>query len=212
VVLEQPLAKDQRSARSLVPTVRACLGEAGWEPGQVDLVAVTTGPGSFTGLRLGVVTAKSFAYAAGCEVLGVETLRVIAAQAPHHTADLAAVIDAQRNQLYSGWFRTDPDGSVRTVRPTSIMDRDKWLTELRPGDVVTGPGLRHGDLLAGLPEGVRAADESVWMPRAATVGLIAWRDYQAGRRDDLWKLAPKYYRPSAAEEKWEQRRLRSDPR
>ena len=62
-----------------------------------------------------------------------------------------------------------------------------------------------------LPEGIRVADPSVWMPRAATVGAVAWHDYQAGRRDDLWRLAPQYYRKSAAEEKWEQRRSRPDP-
>ena len=49
------------------------------------------------------------------------------------------------------------------------------------------------------------APGDLWEPRAATVGQLAWRDYQSGKRDDLWKLVPNYHRQSAAEEKWEQR-------
>jgi tRNA threonylcarbamoyladenosine biosynthesis protein TsaB len=205
LVLQRQLATDQRSAQSLLPAIRSCLAEAGWAPGQTDLVAVTTGPGSFTGLRVGVVAAKTFAYAAGCEVMGVETLRVIAVQSAQDAADLSAVIDAQRNQLYCGFFRVDHEGQVDALRTTRILDFEDWLAELRPGTVVSGPGLRHGELVDRLPKTVRAADESVWVPRAATVALLAWRDYRAGRRDDLWKLAPNYYRKSAAEEKWEKR-------
>jgi tRNA threonylcarbamoyladenosine biosynthesis protein TsaB len=165
---------------------------------------VTTGPGSFTGLRVGIVTAKTFAYAAGCDVIGVETLQVIAAQCPHE-GDLAAVIDAQRNQVYSAWFRVGHDGRTHPIRPARIVDREDWLASLRPGSIVAGPGLRRGRLLDRLPKDVRVAEESVWPPLAATVGRLAWRDYREGRRDDLWKLAPQYYRKSAAEEKWEQR-------
>src|SRR5437773_12166637 len=72
----------QRTARTLAPAIRDVLKHVGWAPTDVQLVAVTAGPGSFTGLRLGVTTAKTFAYAAGCEVLGVNTLEVIAGRAP----------------------------------------------------------------------------------------------------------------------------------
>jgi tRNA threonylcarbamoyladenosine biosynthesis protein TsaB len=210
LLLQRQLATDQRSARSLVPAIRACLADAGWAPGQTDLVAVTTGPGSFTGLRVGVVSAKTFAYAAGCEVIGVETLRAVAAQAPHAGSEVAVVIDAQRNQFYCGYFRVDPQGQVDAVRPASITDCDDWIAGLHPGMLVTGPGLSRAGLLDRLPEGVGIADTSTWLLQAATVGRLAWRDYQAGRRDDLWKLAPQYYRKSAAEEKWEQRQSQAD--
>ena len=59
VLHERPLAPHQRSAQSLAPALFACLNEVAWQPQQVDLVAVTTGPGSFTGLRVGVTTAKT---------------------------------------------------------------------------------------------------------------------------------------------------------
>src|SRR5687768_12135976 len=82
VIAEQWLDPGQRTARSLAPGMKQILQTAGWQPRDVQLVAVTIGPGSFTGLRVGVTAAKTLAYAVGCEVMGVDTLEVIAAQAP----------------------------------------------------------------------------------------------------------------------------------
>jgi hypothetical protein len=64
---------------------------------------------------------------------------------------------------------------------------------------VTGPGLYR--LKSALPATVGVVDETKWSPMATAVGQLGWREYQAGRRDDLWKLLPRYYRASAAEEK-----------
>src|SRR5271163_2151267 len=74
VLAELQLDPQQRSAQSLAPAIRALLAQVGWQPADIDLLAVTIGPGSFTGLRVGVATAKVFAYACGAEVLGISTL------------------------------------------------------------------------------------------------------------------------------------------
>ncbi|MCC6126687.1 MAG: tRNA (adenosine(37)-N6)-threonylcarbamoyltransferase complex dimerization subunit type 1 TsaB [Pirellulales bacterium] len=79
VLLELELNPQQRSARSLAPAVKSLLQQVGWRPADVQLVAVTVGPGSFTGLRVGVTTAKTFAYAAGAEIVAIDTLETIAA-------------------------------------------------------------------------------------------------------------------------------------
>ena len=202
---ELSLPQTQRTAQSLAPALQACLARVNWLPGHVGLVAVTSGPGSFTGLRLGMTTAKTFAYATGCDILGIDTLRVIAAQAGASGAVVCAVLDAQREQFYAASFQRSDDGRVRPVRPTHIIDRDQWLAELTPGTIVTGPGLatRRGKLLDRLPAGVPAADAAIWSPRAATVGRLASTDFREGRRDDLWRIKPNYFRKSAAEEKWE---------
>jgi tRNA threonylcarbamoyladenosine biosynthesis protein TsaB len=198
VVLEQPLAAEQRTAQSLAPGIRAALDLAGWQPKDVQLVAVTIGPGSFTGLRVGVTTAKTVAYATGCAMLGIDTLAVIAAQAPlSPQKQLWSVLDAQRGQLFAEKFAVI-DGRWQSGGAAQILDADAWLQSLAANDLATGSGLKR--LQAQLPLGC-AVTSDLWQPRAATVGQLAWRDYQAGRRDDLWKLAPDYLRASAAEEK-----------
>src|SRR5688572_10548194 len=70
---EAVLGGDQRTAQSLAPALRDLLAEVKWPPPSIGLVAVVVGPGSFTGLRIGVTTAKAFAYAVGAEIVGVNT-------------------------------------------------------------------------------------------------------------------------------------------
>ena len=161
----------------------------------IRLVVVAVGPGSFTGLRIGVTTAKTLAYAVGAEVIGVNTLAVIAEQAPPAATPLWVVMDAQRQELFAAKF----DGQRRFIRETQIASQTEWLNSLQPGDYVTGPGLRR--FVPAMPAGVNAVDESLWMPLADAVGQLGWRDFQAGRRNDVWSLLPQYYRQSAAEEK-----------
>ncbi len=199
LVGQETLVSGQRTAQALVPTIHDLLAGAGWPPASVELVAVAVGPGSFTGLRIGVTTAKTFAYAVEAEVVAVDTLAVLAWQVPLAGGRLWTVIDAQRQELFAAQFASDATGGWRMVGQTSIVPQDEWLEQLEAGDVVTGPALRR---LAGrLPAEVATAPEELWQPTAAAVGESGWRAYGAGQRDDLWKLVPIYYRPSAAEEK-----------
>src|SRR6185369_14233589 len=72
------LTAEQRTAQALAPSLKQLLAAVGWSPKDVEMVAVAIGPGSFTGLRIGVTTAKAFAYAVGAEVIGVNTLCALA--------------------------------------------------------------------------------------------------------------------------------------
>ncbi|MCA9264481.1 MAG: tRNA (adenosine(37)-N6)-threonylcarbamoyltransferase complex dimerization subunit type 1 TsaB, partial [Planctomycetales bacterium] len=80
LLASRALPDDSRSAESLAPTIREVLTSVGVTPRAIELVAVTVGPGSFTGLRVGVTTAKTFAYAVSAAVVGVNTLEVLANQ------------------------------------------------------------------------------------------------------------------------------------
>ena len=104
LLAERELAQGSRSAQSLAPALRQLLAQVGWQARDVHRVAVTVGPGSFTGLRVGVTTAKAFAYAVGAEVIGINTLDVIAAQAPVEAARVAVALDAQRQELFAAVY------------------------------------------------------------------------------------------------------------
>jgi tRNA threonylcarbamoyladenosine biosynthesis protein TsaB len=200
---EATLPLDQRSAQSLAPAIDRLLREIGWDAAQIDLIAVTEGPGSFTGLRIGVTTAKALAYAAGAQVMGVNTLEVIARQAPDRHKSLWAVLDAQRGELFTArfWREEKTDGS-RSM-PVQIAPRETWLAQLGPGDAVSGPGLER--LAGSIGPDVIVVEESLWQPQAATVGRLGYEQFSAGRRDDVFQLAPLYFRRAAAEEQWELR-------
>jgi tRNA A37 threonylcarbamoyladenosine modification protein TsaB len=108
------------------------------------------------------------------------------------------VTDAQRQQLFAARLRRNGT-RLEAIVPTHIVGVSQWLTSLSAGQFVTGAGLSK--LLAQLPVDVRVSDAAEWLPRAAKLGQIGYQDYLTGRRDDLWKLTPHYYRQSAAEEK-----------
>ena len=204
LLCQRELDPSQRSAQSLAPAVKALWADVGWQAGDVDLVAVTVGPGSFTGVRIGVTTAKTLAFCCGAEILGIDTLETIAAAAPPDVERLEVAIDAQRNEVVvqkfhrggNGWFMPDEDEA-------RLIDIDVWLDNLQPGTVISGPILKK---LAGrLPKSITVLPPELCRPTAANVARLAARQYAAGRRDDLWKLVPVYSRRSAAEEKWEEK-------
>ena len=197
----------------------------------IGLVAIAVGPGMFTGLRVGVVTAKSIAYSVGAELIGVNTLEVIAAQTidelqnrrqSSHFQEIVGpiirpVLNAQRKQLFCGEFKPSKskpsesefnssgvsqfDWKLFQSAKDQILDRDDWINSLQPNDVLTGSGLQPIlDQIKSQHPDVVIAPESVWESSATSVGKLAWSQYQSGKRDDLWKLEPVYFRPSAAEE------------
>jgi tRNA threonylcarbamoyladenosine biosynthesis protein TsaB len=187
-----------RTAQVLAPTLEKLLADVGWPPRAVELVAVATGPGSFTGLRIGVTTAKTFAYAAGAQMQAVDTLDVLAAQAPRANAKLWTIMDAQRQELFIARFALR-DGHTAREMETHILSQAAWVESLQTGERVTGPAIEK--LRTPLPQDVIALPEPYWQPRAEGVGMVAWREYQSGKRDDLWQVVPNYFRLSAAEEK-----------
>ena len=195
VVLEE----QQRTAQSLAPGIELALRQVGWKPKDVQLVAVTAGPGSFTGLRVGVTTAKVFAYAVQAQVLGVDTLQAIAWQTPQDCSPLHVIMDAHRGQLFAARLVHDAEAGWVWDKTTEIADVTAWRNAVLPREWVTGPMLSR--LATTLPAEVNVVPAASWMPLADAVGQLAWRQYAAGRRDDVWQLVPNYFRLSAAEEK-----------
>ena len=194
------LSPQERSAQALAPAIHALWRDVGWQPGDMQLIAVAVGPGSFTGLRVGITMAKTLAYALGCEVSGVHTLEVIASQTPAVAERLHVWLDAQREQVFAATFACRPGERPTCLAPARILDNAAAVASLSPGDFVSGPALRK--LAPQVPSGVHVVAEEFWRPTATAIGLLALRRYEAGERDDLWKLAPLYLRQSAAEEKW----------
>ena len=209
VVAERRSIAARRSAQTLAPAMAELLAAAGIKPADMRLVATTLGPGSFTGLRVAATAAKTFAYAAKCDVIGLNTLDVIAEQARGQRteyrgqeAEIHAVIDAQRKELFLARYRLGPDGPERLARRYDHRRAEAGsnrsplaLWSPVPGSPSSNPACHLTHLL--IPQQLRE-------PQSATVGQLAWLEYGLGRRDDLWKLAPAYLRPSYAEEKAKQ--------
>ena len=195
---EIPLDPERRTTRSLTPAMHDLLQQVGWRSTDVECIGVSIGPGSFTGLRIGVTAAKAFAYATGAAVSGVITLHTLAAQIPIFQGSLWAVMNAERSQVYASRFESQTGEWIETS-PPQIIDAAPLFESLTAGTQITGPALREFSAI--LPRQASLVDEKLWTPRAATVGQLAFRKIQAGQQDDLWSLVPFYLRDSAAREK-----------
>jgi tRNA threonylcarbamoyladenosine biosynthesis protein TsaB len=225
VVPEVELEAARRSAQTLAPGIAGLLERVGWSPADIELVAVASGPGSFTGLRIGITTAKAFAYAVGCQVAGVNTLLAIASRAPRELETVSAVIDAQRGELFVADFTRQPDGQLIGIETTRIVAAETWLASLPSRSAITGPGLsQHHDTnpqtptpspfpavsgpglskhLAVLPPGTIVVDQALWSPTAAIIGQLGREQVLAGQGVSPFELVPEYFRRTAAEEKWD---------
>jgi tRNA threonylcarbamoyladenosine biosynthesis protein TsaB len=151
-----------------------------------------------------VTTAKAFAYAVKADVIGLSTLEVLVHQTPPdwlaaEPREIQAILDAQRKELFVGRFHGTPGLPISRVEPDHLIAAEIWLQSLPAGAIVTGTGVEK--LLDRLPQGTSIVPAPLREPQAAMVGRLAWREHERGRRDDLWKLAPEYLRPSYAEEK-----------
>jgi tRNA threonylcarbamoyladenosine biosynthesis protein TsaB len=187
-------------------------------PGDCDAVAVSIGPGSFTGLRVGVVFAKTFAYVTGCKLAAVDTFRAIAAACPDDVSNVVVVSDAQRRELFVGRYRKDKNvecgerstkvrvpnfefgqGCWKRLGDIEIQPLDVWCAERDPGDVVTGPGVDSDE--QEIASVCRVLHPDFRHPTARQVARLGEQQLIAGLEADVWTLEPFYLRKSAAEEK-----------
>ena len=189
----------RRHAQSLVSQIGELFRQLDLKIADLGAVAVSVGPGSFTGLRVGTVCAKTLAYATGARLAAVDTFEAIAANSPSDADAVQVIADAQRGDLFVADYRRLPAGQWACVHPPSIVRAVDWFASLTVRDLVSGPGLQSYP-----PSGPiiwRCLPAPAWNPSARKVAEIGLRQIHLGRLADVETLEPLYLRRSAAEEK-----------
>ncbi len=199
-----------RHAQSLVVEMQKLLKSHSLVPRQIEQVAVSIGPGSFTGLRIGVVAAKTLAYATEASLVAVDTFLAIAENCPAEfaTGDVFVIENAQRGDLYFGRYRPDESGCWNVVEDVQLVDGESWCKERQSDEIVMGPGLRQ--FQAALESrAMLLPDDSCHTPKGATIARLGHQQIDAGDVAILWGLEPRYFRRSAAEENADTKASRS---
>jgi tRNA threonylcarbamoyladenosine biosynthesis protein TsaB len=186
----------QRHAQALVSEVDRLIRAHGMHPQDFAGVAVSAGPGSFTGLRVGIVFAKTFAWLNGSRLLAVDTLRAIANQAPPSLGTVCVISDAQRGELFAASYCWNARTNCR-----DRIDAVKVITvdSLPTNQPLTGPALIK--LSPQLAERHQYVNECHWQPTASAIGAVGFHLLQAADFAVPEALEPVYIRPSYAEEK-----------
>lgn len=180
----------------LAPAIQRLLRDAGWQPAAIEAVAVSLGPGSFTGLRIGVATAAAWARARGVPVVGVSTLAAVALGV-NAAGLICPLLDARRGEVAGALFRRD--GGVARVMDDLVAPVDRVLAKLPADRFITFAGdalARYGALVAASRKSSAAiAPREQWPPTATAVGRLAWERLSCGESDDPYLLRPIYVRP-----------------
>jgi tRNA threonylcarbamoyladenosine biosynthesis protein TsaB len=188
----------------LLAAIDGMLRAARWQLADLTAFAVAIGPGSFTGLRIGLSTVKGLAFATGRPVVGVPTLDGLAWSLPFCAYPVCPMLDARKNEVYAAVYRTS-DGRLEGLEPARAVAPAALAEELRrsmEGPIVfLGDGVEPfapvlTDILGGR---ARLAPAALRLPSAATVGELGGWALARGDATDAAGLVPLYLRPSEAE-------------
>lgn len=191
---ERVVSENLRHSEGLIEAVRDLLEAAGLSPRDLEAVAVSAGPGSFTGIRVGMALGKGVAFSLSIPLQPVETLAVLAGDAVPFPGLLFPVIGAEGPEVYGALFAWE--GSWRRRGEDRVFDTGELPDFLREKTRIFGPGIsKHGDAIRRLSSGVWSIDEEPVYPRAFTVGKIAGKALGEGNIP-LAEVRPHYVKPT----------------
>lgn len=203
VLGEEALGEGTTHGVSLHPALDRLLRAAGAEADEAGLVAVGTGPGSFTGMRVGVSAARALAFAAGCPVIGVPSYDALAAAAPRAAPAVAAVRDARRGEVYFALYGPAArDGRRPVLTPPCRLPAKEAAAALPAGCLVLG---EFRDAFAALSKsaGVRAGSAEESLVRASVVARLGLAALRRGGAPDPASVLPLYLQEPHALKKGE---------
>lgn len=204
LIEEYTLSCKVSHAKRLMSAIELVLKDSKLTMKDIDGLALSLGPGSFTGLRIGVSTVKGLALAAKKPVVGVSTLDALVLNLPFAKKLICPIIDATKGEVYTAFYKMD-GGKVPTKLTEDLMISLETLLDIIGQPVIfTGAGIKtyseliHKKLgnLAEFPPGHLAT------VRASSVGQLGYLKLKQGMIEDLNSLSPIYIRPSEAEIKW----------
>lgn len=168
----------------------------------IDGFSVTLGPGSFTGLRIGIAAVKAMAYATGKPIAGVQTLDVLADNLPYAKYQVCPILDARKKQVYAAIYRST-DTKRMTLMPGSVMTPEELAEKIEEPTIFLGEGAYvYREFFEGrLCCQAVFAPKSAGYPSGAAVAFRGLKDILSGRVADPMSLVPSYIRKSDAEEK-----------
>lgn len=197
VAAEYLISPGDRNFTEFMPALQSLLASSGNTPKDLTAVVTATGPGSFTGLRVGLAAAKGIVHGLRIPLIGVSSLEAIANQVHHISHSLCAMISSRKGEVFTAFFKwNDDQGIIRNGE-----DRSFKLKEL--DSIIGGPTLFIGNdfnsqgnyIKELLGEKAILAPHHLWVLRPAAVGALGLKRFKDKDFDDIRDLVPRYLRP-----------------
>lgn len=203
-------------SQTLMPMIEELLKTLELSLDEIDLIAVSKGPGSFTGLRIGVETAKALSHGANKPIAGVDTVFAMAHNFCYADSDMliAPIMDARRNQVYTGLFRAE-NGKIKEEMKTCAIGIDTLVSQIKKSGknaLFLGDGvLVHKEFLEKeLGEKAFFAPPNNNMQKASSVAIAAESYYENKEYDTYLSLLPEYLRVSQAEREYNEKNKKGE--
>ncbi len=194
-VYEYNLEVGTKLASLLVPTIKRVLEAAGLNISDIDTFAVGIGPGSFTGIRVGLSTIKGFGLALHKPIIGVPTLDILAMNAPASDKIIIPVIDAKRGLIYFCAYKYRK-GKLAKVAPYALITKDEFYKKIKSPSVIFGDALIlcREDIIKNSGKAY-FLDRDCWYPKAHNIITLALNRIEQGRAYKNFKINPVYLYP-----------------
>jgi tRNA threonylcarbamoyladenosine biosynthesis protein TsaB len=201
IVVEVFINLGMNHSEMLLPAVDKICSMSGKELGGMDLFVCTIGPGSFTGVRIGVSTVKGFALATGKPVVGVSSLDALAMNLLGSPINVCPMLDARKNHVYTALYRTDTDNMLEKIIDEKDAELNEFLQSIEEDVIFLGGGAKQyakiiKEVLSRKAYFVTGIQNHV---RASMAGLLGEKKFCDGKQDDPVSLVPRYLRLSEAE-------------
>lgn len=196
-------------ARHLLRTIQLLLNDFRLTIEDIDGLAVSIGPGSFTGLRIGISTVKGLALASKKPVVGIHTLDALAFNLTFARSLICPIIDAKKGEVYTAIYKMDEHGGFIKLTEDMAIDIKLLLERIHESTIFTGQGVKmYRTLITETMEELATfATGQISTVRASSVAYLGLIRLRQGLTEDIVSLAPVYVRPSEAEIKWREREL-----
>jgi tRNA threonylcarbamoyladenosine biosynthesis protein TsaB len=199
VVGKKTYGKNFSHGKEIVSSLESIFNEINWEPNDIDLIAVSIGPGSYTGLRIGVTCAKTLAYGLQKPVIDVPTLDVLVENVKDNNAKIICpVIDAKRKSVYACMYDRNKN---KRITDFLIISPDSLIDMLPDSALIFGDGIAPYKQIFAQKNLTIVEDEKLGIADAANVARLGMEKYEQGMRCEINALAPLYLRKSEAEER-----------
>jgi tRNA threonylcarbamoyladenosine biosynthesis protein TsaB len=195
LLVEVTVGKAETHSLHLMSMIEQALHWSGTTMDDLDAFAVTRGPGSFTGLRIGISTVKGFCLATGRPLVGVSALDTLAQQIEVENHLICAMIDGRRNEVFRCCYRYQGSEWARLMEPAAMAPEQAVAGIEEPCIVVGNGALLYRDLIDRMGgKKIRWPQPDRHIPRAFTVAMIGLQRLEAGEMDDHLSFAPEYLR------------------
>jgi tRNA threonylcarbamoyladenosine biosynthesis protein TsaB len=199
ILCECLLDTDRALSGHLLVSIDRVMRDVGLTIDNLDGIGVSLGPGSFTGVRVGVATAIGLALASGKPVTGFSSLAMLALNLPWSSYTVCPMLDARKNEVYTALYRCD--GWPEAILDDCVTPPTTFLDKIKEPTIFVGPGaIRYRELIESrLGERAVFAPCSCNQPHASAGSVLAHRSISEGKITSLALLRPSYIRPSEAE-------------